>query len=160
MPQRAPRCVVIGVGNTERGDDAAGRAVARRLACSRHLAEIIEHDGEATALLDAFAGATHAYLIDACSSGVAPGTLRRFDVVAAPLPQSQFGYSTHGFGLAAAIELARALKRLPPACVVYAVEGAGFEVGAPLSPAVEAGVAEAARRIAAEITDIGRNEGQ
>ena len=46
------RCVVLGIGNPDRGDDAAGRIVAQRL---RGLLpvdiEIIEHDGEGTSLL-------------------------------------------------------------------------------------------------------------
>jgi hydrogenase maturation protease len=50
------------------------------------------------------------------------------------------------------IELARALDRLPPQLVLYGIEGAGFAAGAALSPEVEAGVEEAARRILREVT--------
>jgi hydrogenase maturation protease len=77
----------------------------------------------------------------------------RFDVGTGPLPQCAFTVSTHGFGLGEAIELARALGSLPPHCVVYAIEGATFEAGAPLSPPVAAAVGDVARRLLAEIID-------
>jgi len=70
---------------------------------------------------------------------------------AATLPRHAFGLSTHGLGLAEAIELARALGALPPRCVVYAIEGASFEAGAPLTPAVSDAVADVALRLEAEI---------
>ena len=59
---------------------------------------------------------------------------------ATPLPRGALGMSTHGFGLAEALELARALGQLPRRCIVYAIEGASFETGAPLSPEVAAAV--------------------
>jgi hydrogenase maturation protease len=143
--------VAICVGNETRGDDAVGRRVAALLREAAPLGvEIIERDGEATALLDALEGATQAVLIDACVSGAAAGAVRRIDVTREGLPQGELAGSTHGLGLACAIELARALGRLPPMCVVYAIEGAGFAHGAPLSPEAEAGAREAARRALAE----------
>jgi hydrogenase maturation protease len=57
--------------------------------------------------------------------------------------------SSHAFDLTGAIELGRALGRLPAALVVLGVEGACFDGGAPLSPAVRAAlpaVVEAVRR--------------
>jgi hydrogenase maturation protease len=148
MAGAGSRRIVIGIGNPERGDDAAGRTVARRL---RGLLPpdvvIAEEGGEATALMARFDGAAEAYLIDACRSGAAAGTVRRFDVARAPLPHDAFGASTHGFGVAQAIELARALGQLPPRCVVYAIEGASFETGAPLSPPVAQAVADVVKRL-------------
>ncbi|MFA6207521.1 MAG: hydrogenase maturation protease, partial [Methylocystis sp.] len=68
-----------------------------------------------------------------------------------PLPRAAFGASTHGFGLAEALELARALGVLPPRCIVYAIEGEIFDIGAPMSPAVAAAVAVVADRLRADI---------
>jgi hydrogenase maturation protease len=45
--------------------------------------------------------------------------------------------STHGFALDAAIELARALGRLPARVIVYAIEGHSFEARAGLSDELE-----------------------
>jgi len=154
MPSARLRCIVLGIGNLDRGDDAAGRQVARRL---REMLpediEVAELDGEATSLLTRLEGAAAAYLVDACASGAIAGTVHRFDVTTTPLPQAAFGLSTHGFGLPEAIELARALGQLPRRCVVYAIEGECFEVGARLSLPVAAAVADVARRLRAEIAD-------
>ena len=143
---------MVGVGNLERGDDAAGRIALARLR-GRVAAdlELIEESGEATALLAAMEGATAAYLIDTCISGAAPGTIHRFDVAAARGPRTLRACSTHGLGLAESLELARALGTLPSPCVLYAIEGTSFELGAPLSDAVRGQIDALCARIAAEI---------
>lgn len=152
MRGKAGRRIVMGVGNLHRGDDAAGRIVAHLLQDAPPEGfEIIEKDGEATALLAELDAAAAAYVIDACASGAAPGAVSRFDAAAGPLPSKAFSLSSHGLGLAETIELARALKQLPPICVVYAIEGGSFETDAPLSPPVAAAVAIVAERLRAEI---------
>ena len=152
MSGEAHPCRVIGIGNPDRGDDGAGRAVARWL--EDHLPpgiEVIELDGEASALLAALDGVAAVYLVDTCVSSAAAGSVRRFDVATAPLPQEAFSLSTHGLGLAEAVELARALEALPPRCIVYAIEGADFEAGMPLSPPVAAAIAEVGTLVLDEI---------
>jgi hydrogenase maturation protease len=146
------RILVLGVGNLDRGDDAAGRAVARNLrgVLPTHIT-VDEAAGEATDLFGKLENAATAFLIDACTSGAAAGSIHRFDVSQAPLPQGEFGVSTHGFGLHEAIELARALGQLPPRCVVYPIEGASFATGAALSSSVATAVAEVASRLRAEL---------
>ncbi len=148
---RKRRCVVLCIGNPQRGDDAAGRTVARALRSSLDEVEIIEEEGEATRVLSRLEGADAAFIVDACASGASPGEIHRFDIGAGSLPQTAFSASTHGFGLAEALELARALGALPPRCVVYAIEGAAFDVGAPLSPAVATAIEIVAGRLRAEI---------
>lgn len=152
MAERGKDTVVIGIGNPDRGDDGAGRAVARRLRGTLPRGvELLEHDGEATSLLACIEGKEAVYLVDACVSGAAPGTVRRFDASAEPLPREAFDLSSHGLGLAAAVELGRTLGQLPGRCVVYAVEAASFDFGESLSPAVEAAIAEVAKRVRAEL---------
>jgi len=133
--------MVIGVGNRWRGDDGAGLAVARRV---RELApawvEVRELEGDATALVEAWSGAEHAVVVDAAESGAPPGTVRRFDAAAGRLPVHSLRSSTHAFGVADAVELARALGRLPGRLDVYAIEGASFTAGGSLSPEVERAV--------------------
>jgi len=148
MTDRRGGVLIIGLGNPDRGDDAAGRAVAARLKMSvpRDM-RVIECGGEATALLARLGEADEVILIDAAISGAAPGTVERFEAHEAPLPAARFGMSTHGFGLAEAIELARALGQLPRRCVVYAIEGRSFALGDPLSPDVEAAVGTVVARI-------------
>jgi len=149
---RSGHCLVVGIGNADRGDDAVGHLVARRLGARRIAGvRVLERSGESSGLLDCLSGAQAAYLVDASRSGKPPGTVSRHDVAAAPLPRAASGCSTHGLGLAEAIELARALGRLPRRCVVYAIEGHAYDIGAPLSPAVAAAAEQAARMIAEEV---------
>jgi hydrogenase maturation protease len=146
-PARAG-CLVIGVGNAARGDDDAGRRVLALLRgrVPAHV-QLLEHDGEAARLVEQVARAHAVYLIDAAVSGAAPGRVRRFDCAAAPLPAGAVGISTHGVGPAEAIELARALGRLPQRCIVYAIEAGTANTGEGLSDPVE----QAARRVAASV---------
>jgi hydrogenase maturation protease len=155
MANDCPRCIVLGVGNPHRGDDGAGPAVARKLwGLAIQDVEVIEHGGEATALVAQMEGAASVFLIDACASGAPPGTVRRFDVSAALVPEEiALRLSTHAFGPATAVELARSLGQLPHRCIIYTIEGASFTPGAPLSPQVAAGVAQVAGRVRAEIAD-------
>jgi hydrogenase maturation protease len=119
------------VGNRLRGDDAAGLVVAERLRGT-------PHEGEGTALLDLWEGDDTVVVVDTMRSGAPPGTIRRFDASREPLPAQLRFSSTHAIGVAEAIELARSLGRLPRTVIVYGVEGADFEAGAPLSATVSA----------------------
>ncbi len=149
MPRR--RHIVVGIGNPDRGDDGAGRAVARLLkGVLPANVTVAEQDGESASLIALLEDAASAILIDACVSGRAAGTVRRFDAGVAPLPEAKFSVSTHGLGLAEAVELARALGQLPARCIVYAIEAASFEDGDSLSPAVAAAVKETSERIRSE----------
>jgi hydrogenase maturation protease len=149
--QRARR-LVIGIGNPDRGDDGIGPTVARGLRARAPAGvEVLEADGEATALVELLAGADVAWLVDAAVSGAPPGTIRRLDPVAAPLPRSLFAVSSHGLGLTEAVELSRALDSLPRRLVVFAIEGAEFAPGARLTPAVAAAAVEVEARLLGEI---------
>jgi hydrogenase maturation protease len=110
----------------------------------------MEHNGEATALLTALQGTDRVWLIDAARSGAPPGTVRRIDCATDSVP-ARPTTSSHGFGVAAAIELARALGTLPPHCILYAIEAADFTPGAALSPAVARAAQDVAERIRAEL---------
>jgi hydrogenase maturation protease len=145
------RLVVIGIGNADRGDDAFGRIVAWRLRGRLHEhVHLIDHDGEAAALVDHLGGADAAILIDAAVSDGAPGEICRFDVARGPLPAARYGLSTHGLGLAEAVELARILGKLPGRCVVYTVEARSFGLGDALWPAVARAVDDVVARVIAD----------
>jgi hydrogenase maturation protease len=133
------RTLIIGVGNADRGDDGAGLAAAsllrERLDRERGI-RVIEHWGEATGLIAAMEGWDQVLMIDASMSGARPGSYRIFEAGETALPSDLAEMSSHGFGVAQAIELARALGTLPAHCRVYAIEGEAFDTGAPLSDAV------------------------
>ncbi len=152
--------LVVGVGNDFRGDDAAGLFTVRSLRRALHEAtqgaelpgvDILEQSGEGAALIEAWRGYETVILVDAARSGAAPGTVHRFEVGAGPLPALLAGrLSSHAFGVAGAVEMARALDRLPPRLIIYAVEGEKFDLGAPLSPEVEEAARELAGRLLCE----------
>ena len=149
---RSVRTLVLGIGNPLRGDDGAGRVVARLLRGRvGDQVRVAEHGGEATSLLAHIEGAAVAYLIDACVSGAPAGTVRRFDAGTMSLPPMGSDISTHGFGLAAALALGRVLGRLPARTIVFTIEGASFGSGEGLSAPVEAAAADVAGRVEAEI---------
>jgi hydrogenase maturation protease len=158
LPQpRSPAPLrVICVGNAFRGDDSAGLEVAKLLQGTLpEGAEVLERESEPTALMDAWERAEAVWLVDAVSSGAPSGTVHRINAGEEELPAGLFRASTHAFGLAEAVELARALGRLPGHTVVFGIEGARFEAGDELSPEVAAavpGVAESVREEVAACT--------
>lgn len=127
--------LIIGCGNPDRADDAAGLLVARKLHAR-------EHTGDMLSLLDEWQGFDAVIIIDAMLSGAPPGTIRRFDA-RDRIAGARFLTSTHDFGLTEAIELARSLAQLPPSLTVYGIEAANCTAGAPLSWDVLEAVAKA-----------------
>jgi hydrogenase maturation protease len=147
MSQPQSLLLIIGIGNEYRGDDAVGLIVARRL--KERLADsaiVIEQGGDGAALMEAWHGAEVVIILDAMLSGAAPGTIRQFDASAQPIPKISFRCSTHSFGVAEAIELARALGNIPQRLMVYGIEGKNFAAGVGLSAEVERAADEAARQ--------------
>jgi hydrogenase maturation protease len=146
--------LVIGLGNRDRGDDAVGLHVARRVA-TLGLPDVVveEAKGDSLALLDRWAGLGRVVLVDAAAPLALPGRIHRLDPLAGPLPRDLALSSTHAFGLAEAVELSRRLGLLPQRMTIYAIEAGCFDPGAALSPAVAAAVVPAAGRIAAELAE-------
>jgi hydrogenase maturation protease len=137
------RRLVIGVGNPERGDDGAGRQVARRLAvrCDDSI-ETRECGGEATSLMDAWSGTDVVVVVDACRGAGPPGSVHTFGAGDALHLATLRHASTHSLGVAAAIGLARALGSLPEHLVIHAIEAGPRDEGEGLSPEVDRGVQE------------------
>lgn len=142
--------LVIGVGNWYRGDDAAGLVAARTIKDKKLPGvSVREESGEGTALMDAWSGAANVVVIDAVFSGLPPGTVHCLDAGTHDLPASLFRSTSHTFGVAEAVALARTLHRLPPKLTVYGIEGENFSPGVGLTRAVDSGAQEIALRIAA-----------
>jgi len=139
--------LIVGCGNRQRGDDGAGILAAERLRALGIAAETCS--GESSELLEAWSGHDDVIVIDAVVTGAAAGAVHVWDAQRAPTFATSTA-STHGFGVAQAIELARALNRLPARLRVYGIEGTNFEIGGSVSPEVEKAVREVVRRIAAE----------
>ncbi|MFZ3034271.1 MAG: hydrogenase maturation protease [Parvibaculum sp.] len=115
---------------------------------------VIVSQGEPAGLIDAWTNMEAVFLVDACVSGGGAGTIQRFDAVQSPLPEQFDAISTHGFGVSAAIELARAIGNLPRRLIVYGIEASEFEPGTPLSTSAQRAAQEVAGRIREELSHI------
>jgi len=147
-----PPILLIGIGNAYRGDDGVGLRIAQDIKKkSPDYVNVIEQSGEGISLMDSWKDADTVILIDAVHSGAQPGTIHRFDVHTQTIPAKFFHYSTHAFGVAEAIELARALKQLPKNLIVHGIEGKCFEAGIGLSLEVEKAVEEVMLRVKQDI---------
>jgi len=144
--------LVVGIGNPDRGDDGIGPLVAQLLAgrVPPDVA-IIKRTGDTLGLIEDWAGHDAVVLVDAAAPGTTPGSVRRIDLLKDELPADLSLSSTHAFGVANTVGLARTLGLLPRSLIVYAVEGGNFGPGVPLSPAVAAAADEVVARIIAEL---------
>lgn len=166
-PGGPPTVLVVGLGSLDRGDDTVGPTVARRLATLGLPVRVVEHE-DPTALIDLWQDADLAVVVDAVRTGAVPPPgapdvgadparllVLECGAEAGPLPESAWARTgrggTHAFGLAAAVELSRALGRLPRRVVLVGIPALEFDYGTRLSPpvaaAVEPAVAEVARLV-------------
>jgi len=149
--------VVVGTGQSFRGDDGAGLAAVETWRKSYQSAqdpririELTELPG--LALLDLLAGAQAAIIVDALKSGNTPGTIRLLnqDDLAA------FGKgsgSAHGWGVAETLILGRQLEpeKLPDRLAMIAIEAGELELGQGLSQEVRNALPHAARLIEEQV---------
>lgn len=132
--------VVIGVGNPYRRDDGIGPAVAAAISDRKPMGvRVLSCAGEMTQILDAWAGARVAVVVDAAVDGT-PGQVRRctLDEFVEATP-----FSSHELSLHRTYELARALDRAPQRVVVVSVDVEDTGHGEGLSPPVAAALPRA-----------------
>jgi len=145
--------LVAGIGNPDRGDDGFGPAVCIRLRGRVPAGvRILERCSDVLALIEEWNGCFAVVLVDAAAPFGRPGRVHRLDLRDRPLSVGLARRSTHAFGIAETVELARNLDRLPRHLIAYLVEGERFEVGAPLSPRVADAVDAVAERILFELS--------
>lgn len=144
--------IIIGIGQTLRGDDAAGVTVVETWA-AQHTERLASSQVDAVqlplpglSLLDRISGYEYAILVDAVlgGPGVSPGSL----LFLSPQDLSAFtrgAGSAHGWGVAESLKLAETLGRedMPKEIDILGIGGKQVEVGAPLSPEVAAALPEA-----------------
>lgn len=141
LPEPSLQTLVLGIGNAWRGDDAAGLLVVRALRARKlPSVTVIEASVVDPSLLDTWQGIDRLIVVDAATSGAAPGTVHCFDLSQEALPGSLSFCSSHAFDLAALLNLAQTLNRLPPQVWVFGVEGHEFVPGQTVSAPVQQGV--------------------
>lgn len=137
------RLRIIGIGSPF-GDDRLGWVAVEMLQRSTVLTEcgagnisfaVLDRPG--ALLLTKWQDTERVIVVDAVRSGAPPGTRHRLEPGAWAAGES---VSSHGFGLAAALELARALGDLPPHLVLHGIEidpaGSGCSLSEPVRRAL------------------------
>jgi hydrogenase maturation protease len=136
--------IVIGVGNRDRGDDAAGPLV-----CDRLRTRLDPHTTARTfvcegSIIDLALHWDHdddVIIVDAMAPGCEPGRVASFDATTDSLPTPR-AVSTHAIDVSVAIELARAIGRMPGRLLLIGIEVAQTDWAAQPSAAVDAAVDE------------------
>jgi len=104
--------------------------------------------------MDIWQSYNHVILVDAVQSGSDPGTIHRIDANAEKVPTDFFHYSTHAFGVAEAVEMARTLGELPKHVLIYGIEGKDFEIGKEISAEIEKSAEQVVQQILDDIHSI------
>jgi hydrogenase maturation protease len=154
--------LIVGIGSPH-GDDAVGWTAVRRLAQRVDATVRLVTLREPVELMSHLDGCRRLWIVDACRSASPVGSVHRLswpdervDLVSPP--------SSHALGIAAALQLAEALDRLPEQVVVFAVEAAESQSGVPqgsvrnagapiagVSAEVEAALSTLEQRLIAEV---------
>lgn len=157
--QALRKVLVVAIGNPDRGDDGVGALVATRIAGRLPPnVTLLFRSGDILSLVEEWSGFDALVCVDAAVPMGAPGCIHRIDAAAGELLRDISVTSSHAFGLAEAIALARTLRSLPETAIVYAIEGASFGEGVAVTPEVVAAAAEVADRVVAEVDWLRRNE--
>jgi len=153
--------VVIGIGQTLRGDDGAGIQAVRRwqaayaTTASHPQLRVELEELPGLSLIDRLSGADAAILVDAVRSGAPPGGLYRLELsdLDAFRPESD---SAHGWGVAETLYLGRMLypENLPGVIVLIGIEAGEMHLGDGLSREVSDSLDQAAEMIEASVNEL------
>jgi hydrogenase maturation protease len=146
MAQTAPnggRALVIGVGNTLRGDDGVGVHVARALACHPlpDAVEVLDGGTEGLNLLFEMERADRVILIDAAEMEQDPGECRTFDAKQLADSSKVHFSSLHGIGIAEVLALGRSVG-VEPDVTILAIQPADIRLRDGLSEMLAARLPE------------------
>ncbi len=154
------KIVIIGLGQTLRGDDAAGLEAVRLWertypTTATHPQVRVEYaESPGLTLLSLLEGADEALLVDAVQSNAPPGSIHLLRE--ADLPAFLQGASSaHGWSIAETLAIGRraVIVDLPEQVSLLGIELAQTEMGAGLSPAVQQALPEVALTIERHIHD-------
>lgn len=147
------KSLYVGIGNRYRRDDGAALVLADRLrALALPELTVMEATDDVIRLVDVWTQYDHVIVADAVVTGEEPGTLHRRDPLECPLPRHWFKVSSHQLGVVEAIELGRAMKRLPSRMLFVGIEAIDFGQGEGLTKAVDASLDIAAAVVKGEVT--------
>lgn len=147
--QPGDQLVVIGVGNRDRGDDAVGPIVCDLIGQDANGVRTVVVEGNVLDLPLHWEPDDRVVIVDATPPAGRPGHLTVIDALDARL-SGPAPVSTHAIDVGAAIELARALGRMPAELTIIGIEAASDEHGAELSDDVARAARCVAGRLAAD----------
>lgn len=150
------RILIIGIGSPV-GDDRVGLIAAERLreapaACAPVVVETADRPG--VRLIDLWSRSDDVILVDAVQTGAVPGSVLR--MTEERIASARSPWSSHGFGLAETVALARALDRLPARLVLFGVEIAAPPKGVALSPELSAALPGLIHQVRTEVARMDR----
>jgi hydrogenase maturation protease len=138
--------VVIGIGNRYRRDDGSALrvldALARRIPSGTIL---FESDGEPARLIESWADAPLAIVVETVRQGSAPGSISEIEWKAHMARRT--GGGSHSVGVLEAIALGMAVERMPQTLRIVAIEPEDLGWGEGLSHAVAHSIDPAADRV-------------
>lgn len=138
-PDRLPRVVVLGWGNTARGDDGLGPLLLDRIAGLglAHVETIEDFQLQLEHALD-LARADLALFVDASVAAPAPFSFEEAH------PRAGLSHTSHAMAPEAVLDVhARVLERTPPPAFVLGMRGERFELGEGLGEAARTYLEEA-----------------
>jgi len=149
------RTLIVSLGNPLCGDDGAGPRVIERLAREPLPAHVELKDMQAPGidLLLHLDGVDTLIVVDACATADEPGTVIELDKEGLFSLRLEPRSSPHQPSLLETLRLARTLASEPRAIHLIGIAARSFDLGTPLSLAVEAAVEPAARAVLALIAD-------
>ena len=143
MTSTRGRCLVIGLGKRFRSDDGVGLEVVSELRRRRlpDWIQVVDGGADEIGLIDYLGDAGHVVLVDATSTGRAPGVVRAFSVGGAGVLPAPRNLSLHAFGLQEAVGVARSLGA-SAAMTIVGIEPESTAPGGQLSETVRLRVPE------------------
>jgi hydrogenase maturation protease len=136
--------LIIGYGSELRGDDAAGRHAARRLA--KRGFDVLDVHQLTPELAERVAKAHEVIFLDA-HQGLPPGDVAVERLSLGPRAQGAGGALEHHSSPVSLLRLARTAYGAEPTAWLVSMGGACFDMGAALSPAAERAVARAIKEV-------------
>jgi hydrogenase maturation protease len=148
-----PATLIIGLGNSLRGDDGVGVRLAQMLAKQTFPddVEVVDGGTQGLGLVPLLEGRQRVILVDAADIGQTPGEFRRFTLEEAVLAGDEQHVAIHAAGLREALLLATALKIVPDQVIIFGVQPARIDWHNGLSLPVEAALPELISAVVAEI---------
>lgn len=144
--------LILGVGNPLRRDDGIGPAVIQLLAENRDGyqipsdIELVDGGTDGLGLIEYLKDYKKVVIVDAVEMKLSPGTIKEFTPEEAVININSDALSTHGFGIAELIKLAKELD-INPELVIVGVQPEDVSYGENLSTVVESKIYELLKTI-------------